>query len=69
MNLLEHYIKEVNSVEDVSNQFKERHGYSPCEPLLRVDLTCDCYGRIERETWFFLESEWKDKQKKGYFLA
>ena len=69
MNLLEHYIQEVHSVKDVSNEFEERNGYPPNEPLLRVDLTCDCYGSVARDTWYFPISKWEDTKAKGYFMA
>ncbi len=69
MNLLEHYIKEVHSVDDVTNKFEEKNGYLPSEPLLKVDLTYDCCGQITRETRFFFRSEWEGAKLKGYFMA
>lgn len=69
MNLLEHYIKEVHSVEDVSNKFEEKNGYPPNEPIYKVDLTYDCYGQITRETRCFFRSEWEGVKLKGYFIA
>lgn len=65
MNLLEHYIKEVHSVMDVTN----RLAYPASEPMYAVDLTYDCYGAIERKTKHFYKSEWEEAQKKGYFMA
>lgn len=69
MNLLEHYIKEVHSVDDVSNIFEEANGFLPKEPFLKIDLTYDCHGAIGRNTRYFYKSEWEDAQKKGYFMA
>lgn len=54
MNLLEHYIKEIHSVKDITNEFTERCGYVPNEPLLEVDLTYTCYGVVERDKMIFL---------------
>lgn len=68
MNLLEHYIKEVHSVEDVSNKFEEKSDYPPNEPLLKVDLTYDCYGKVERGIKMFFKSEWDSAREKGYFM-
>lgn len=69
MNLLEHYIKEVHSVEDVTNEFEESNGYPSKEPMLKVKLCVDCYG-IEKdvEEIFFL-SQWEEAKKNGYYMA
>ena len=69
MNLLEHYIKEVHFVDDVTNKFEQKNGYPPNEPLLKVDLTYDCYGATERDTRYFFKSEWDLAREKGYFMA
>lgn len=69
MNLLEHYIKEVHWVDDVTNHFIEKNGYEPYEPLLKVDLTYDCYGVTERKVMHFYKSEWDSAREKGYFMA
>ena len=69
MNILEHYIKEIHSAEDVTDLFEEKNGYPPHEQLFKVDLTYDCYGLIKREVRYFFKTEWEDAQKKGYFLA
>ena len=69
MNLLEHYIKEVHSIDDVTNKFEQKNGYPPNEPLLKVDLTYDCYGVTERDTRHFFKSEWETAIVKGYFMA
>ena len=46
MNLLEHYIKEIHSVQDVSDKFEKTTGNKPKEPLYEVDVTFDCYGVV-----------------------
>ena len=69
MNLLEHYIKEIHSVKDITNRFTERAGYEPCEPLLEVELTYDCYGVVKRTTKVFWKSNFERVKKKGYFMA
>ena len=65
MNLLEHYIKEVHFVTDVTNKL----AYPTSEPLYAVDLTYDCYGVTERKVKHFYKSEWEEARKKGYFMA
>ena len=65
MNLLEHYIKEVHFVTDVTNKL----AYPTSEPLYAVDLTYDCYGVTERKVRHFYKSEWDSAREKGYFMA
>ena len=48
MNLLEHYIQEVHSIEDVTSQYEEVVGRKLEQPALKVDITIDCYGVVER---------------------
>ena len=69
MNLLECYIKEVHSVEDVSDKFEERNGHPPNGLLYKIDLTYDCYGTIHRTVCYFPKSKWEEFEKQGYFLA
>ena len=69
MNLLEHYIKEIHSIKDITNKFTENCGYVPNEPLLEVDLTYDCYGIIERSKMTFWKSNFEMVKNEGYFMA
>lgn len=69
MNLLEHYIKEIHNVDDVTDKFEEKNGYPPNESIYRVDLTYICYGQTQRTTRIFYKSEWEDVKSKGYFMA
>lgn len=38
MNLVEHHIQKVYSVEDVSKKYEEKTGEKLDEPLLKIDL-------------------------------
>lgn len=69
MNLLEHYIKEIHSVQDVSDKYERAIRQKPKEPLYEVDITVDCYGVIERMSKFMSKSEFEQAKKQGYFLA
>lgn len=69
MNLLEHYIKEIHSVQDVSDEFEKATGGEPKEPLYEVDVTFDCYGVVERTRKIMNKSEFEQAKKQGYFLA
>ena len=69
MNLIEHYIKEIHSVKDVSNKFEEATGRKSKEPLYEVDITVNCYGVVERTRKFMSKSEFERANKQGYFLG
>ena len=69
MNLLEHYINNIESVSDVSDAFKASTGYTPKEPLYEITMDIDCMGIKERVTKQFFEIEWNHIQKQGYYLA
>lgn len=69
MNLLEHYIKEIHSVEDVTERFKENVGYYPKERYFEVDMTYACYGVTERSKRMMFQTEWEQAKESGYFMA
>lgn len=68
MNLLRHDIKEIHSVEDITDAFTKHAGYTPDESFLSVDMTYDCYGMVVREKQSFWESDFKKAKEAGYFL-
>lgn len=69
MNLLEHYIKEIHNVKDISDKFEKATGGEPKEPLYEVDVTFDCYGVVERTRKIMSKSDFEQAKKQGYFLA
>ena len=69
MNLLEHYIKEIHNVQDISDKFARETGHKPKEPLYEVDVTFDCYGVVERKRRIMSKSDLEQTKKQGYFLA
>lgn len=69
MNLLEHYIKEIHSVHDVSDEFEKATGSKPKEPLYEIDITVNCYGVVERKRKIMSKSDFEQAKKQGYFLA
>ena len=69
MNLLEHYIKEIHNVEDVSDKYEKAIRQKPKEPLYEVDVTVDCYGVVERMKKIMSKSALEQAKKQGYFLA
>ena len=69
MNLLEHYIKEIHNVENISDKYEKAIRQKPKEPLYEVDITVDCYGVVERLRKFMSKSALEQAKKQGYFLA
>ena len=63
MNLLEHYIEKIHSEEEIP---REEWMMSP---YVKVDITIDCYGNIERKTKFFPQSFWDTIKKDGYYMG
>ena len=68
MNLLEHYIKEIHSVQDISDKYENAIRHKPKEPLYEVDVTFDCYGVVTRNKRIFRESDFEIAKKQGYFM-
>ena len=69
MNLLEHYIKEIHNVQDISDKYEKAIHHKPKEPLYEVDVTFDCYGVVERMKKIMSKSALEQAKKQGYFLA
>lgn len=59
MNLLEHYIIEVHDVT----------GFTAVPGMIKVDVTYNCYGTVQRGTHIFTKELWEEALIKGYFLA
>lgn len=69
MNLLEHYIEEVYSVEDITEEFKKIVGHSPCRPMVKAKMKINCYGAKEDTEHTFFIDEWEEAKKQGYYMA
>lgn len=68
MNLLEHYIKEIHEVCEVVKKHKD--GTEEFLYLL-IDVTYDCYGRINRDKNHYVKNyaELEKIKEKGYYLV
>ncbi|MCA1064693.1 hypothetical protein LCL98_14700 [Rossellomorea aquimaris] len=67
MNVLEHYIKEIHSVDpyDVSFDTKEfAH-----KKFVKVDVTTNCYGTTRRTDEIFSVAEWEKIKKQGFWMS
>ena len=73
MNVLEHYIKEVISVEDVTEEWEkcmqeEDSNFVETDPMLQVAIIVNCYGQTTVTTKMFHKSEWDKIQEQGYYM-
>ena len=74
MNLLEHYIKEVISVEDVTEEWenfmrKDDPNFVENDPMLKVEMIVSCYSSMIYETIKTLhKSEWDKIKEQGYYM-
>jgi hypothetical protein len=59
MNLLEHYIIEVHDITE----------FTAVPGMIKVDLTYDCYGTVERGKHITSKELWEEALAKGYYLA
>ena len=75
MNLLEHYIKEIISVEDVTKEWenfmrKDDPNFVENDPMLKVEMIVSCYSNMIYGTIKTLhQSEWDKIQEQGYYMA
>lgn len=74
MNLLEHYIEKIISVDDVTKEWekymqKEDPNYIELDPMLQISMIVNCYGEETGTTKIFHKSEWDKIQEQGYYMA
>ena len=63
MNLLEHYIIKVISINELQHP-----GYLN-EPVVEVQVLCDCWGTERIYNHITTRDRWKQELKQGYFMA
>ena len=74
MNLLEHYIEHIISVDDVTKEWEkymqeEDPNFIETDPMLQVEIIVNCYGQTIVATKMFHKSEWDKIQEQGYYMA
>lgn len=70
MNLLEHYINEVISVEDVTNNYHSLFGIITIdEPIYKIKMVVNCYGNKTTEEVIWRKGLYESNIKRGYYLA
>ena len=73
MNLLEHYIKEIISVEDVTKEWenfmrKDDPNFVETDPMLEIKVLVNCMGVEEYNILRRHKSEWDKIQEQGYYM-
>lgn len=74
MNLLEHYIEKVVSVEDVTKEWedfmrKDIPNFVETDPMLEIKILINCMGIEEYNILWYHKSEWDKIQEQGYYMA
>ncbi len=70
MNLLEHYINEVISVEDVTNNYHSLLGNITIdEPIYKIKMVVNCYGNRETVEVTWRKGLYEANIERGYYLA
>lgn len=74
MNLLEHYIKKVISVVDVTKEWedfmrKDIPNFVETDPMLEIKILINCMGIEEYNILWYHKSEWDKIQEQGYYMA
>lgn len=63
-NILEHYIKEIKSVEPYEAEWTKEFN----KKFLKIVVTTDCYGDIKEKTTIESEEDWEKIKERGYFM-
>ena len=74
MNLIEHYINNVLSVKDITEEYTTRmkrfnEDFFIGEPIYEVEMDINCYGREEVVIEIWTKSEYEAHVQRGYYLA
>lgn len=64
MNLLEHYIVEVKSVEPYESEWTKKFD----DKFLKIRVVTNCYGCIKESETIETVEQWEKIKKRGYFM-
>lgn len=64
MNLLEHYIVEVISVEPYTAEWTKKFD----NEFLKIKVVTDCYGNVKEHETVESKDKWEKIKKQGYFM-
>lgn len=68
MNLLEHYIKAVLEIKDITNECPEFFDVVN-EPIYKIKMIVNCYGNKEVVEVVWSKTRYETNFQKGYYLA
>lgn len=68
MNLLEHYIEEVLTIEDITNKCPEFFDVVK-EPIYKIKMIVNCYGNKETVEVMWHKTKYEANINRGYYLA
>lgn len=63
MNILEHYIKEIVSVDPYEADWTVKTG----KEFVKVVVIANCYGQVKPYTQIYDNVEWEKIKEQGYF--
>lgn len=66
MNILEHYIKNIHSVEPYTAEWTSEF---PDREFIKVNMTTNCYGCEQTKDHIFNTAEWANIQEQGYYMG
>lgn len=74
MNLIEHYINNVLSVRDITEEYTIRmkrfnKDFFIGEPIYEVEMDINCYGVKEVVIEVWTKSEYEAHVQRGYYMA
>lgn len=74
MNLLEHYIEKIISVDDVTKEWEkymqeENPNFVEIDPMLEIKVLINCMGVEKYRVLWYHKSEWDKIQEQGYYMA
>lgn len=64
MNILEHYIEEVKSVEPYEAEWTKEFN----KEFVKIKVVTDCYGRIKETETIESVEDWEKIKEQGYFM-
>ena len=65
MNVLEHYIKEIKSVEPYLAEWTRKFP----DEFIQAQVIADCYGQISEYDIIRTVAEWEQIKEQGYWMA
>lgn len=70
MNKLEHYIVEIYSIIDVTDNLKRYNAWRKAStPIYEVYMLVNCCGILSEVTEIFSNNQWEEVKRNGYYMG